>query len=812
MSDFDKEFWDAVRAEAKGPVPLDQLESTIRKVLNDPANADWAKLGDNLDTTVLYSGSMQPRGTPPDLQAGATAVAEDLGARGNGTIGIINDTRTGQALGSMTDALNDGTLEAKYGEYVDFSKAPMDSAHYNKIMALDPNSMPEKQYTKLKAEAYKLSTPIYDGYKPSSEAFSAQIKGNIITVTPYADAGRDYRNHEIPNLVDRLDEGKITHVNGVPREEIMNQLGDLKGKARYDKAFETFNESFQAKMKSLDLDVYKGTRIVDGKSVAVNVLDVDQAKLEKLGAGSGAKIDPPNIENLKALDVTKAMAEPEKTRATDGPENTPDRNPPAPDPLEAKPIKYEPAISNSADDLEAARTRVLDADTKGELRGFAADPEGKTSYMVDTKTSSIYTLEEGRVSGVQKFDNSQDAGRAFGKMMSEAAETHPKAFKGLPEVHSSLGNLGNHLDELASPAWRKALGKFGGAAADVGGKASKILGPLGVGAAGYEVYTLEMKLQDYEEFGLVPEDAMLAYRAILTGHTAQATVDPTLLGGEIPVQLAHDEWARQYGISKDVQEALEPGSLLEDIDAAKQWLEAQAIAAGVSVKDYAKDRWNNPEKIADDLEAIKDGAVELGEAAWETAGDAAEAVGDYAGSRYDDPSLLVDDAKDIGNTIGDKATDAWNWITGNEEASELEKSLEPASNDQSSLDIGIEPTTATTPRVPLGDAVQMLSEDTKTLNADPNLSDFGESVRKAVNHPDASQMYRNLHNGGVEDVFAKIEPNMEADIRASTLLNSGAEASREAGIPLPEEQRALAAENETARTQELSYEDDYGLV
>lgn len=53
------------------------------------------------------------------------------------------------------------------------------------------------------------------------------------------------------------------------------------------------------------------------------------------------------------------------------------------------------------------------------------------------------------------------------------------------------------------------------------GTASKVLGPLGVAAAGTEAAGLEMKLQDFEDFGLVEPETMLAYRAILVTHTAQ---------------------------------------------------------------------------------------------------------------------------------------------------------------------------------------------------------------------------------------------------------------------------------------------------
>jgi len=105
------------------------------------------------------------------------------------------------------------------------------------------------------------------------------------------------------------------------------------------------------------------------------------------------------------------------------------------------------------------------------------------------------------------------------------------------------------------------------------------------------------------------------------------------------------------------------------------------------------------------------------------------------------------------------------------------------------------------PSVPLTDAIQMLADDARTLNANPALSEWQIKVRDAVNHPDAAKMYENLQLNGVETVPAEIESNMDADIRASKLLTAGTEASHEANISLPQEQRAELSRAEDNNNQ-----------
>ncbi|MEP1231569.1 MAG: hypothetical protein ABJG88_12920 [Litorimonas sp.] len=299
-----------------------------------------------------------------------------------------------------------------------------------------------------------------------------------------------------------------------------------------------------------------------------------------------------------------------------------------------------------------------------------------------------------------------------------------------------------------------ALGAFGEGAAEFGGKASKILGPLGVAAAGAEVYGLESKLRDYEEFGLVPEEAMLAYRANLTAHTAQATVDPSLVGGEVVVQAAHDQWAKAYGISDEVKEALEPGSLLEDVYDATQWLEAQASAAGMAVKDYAVDRFHNPEKIGDDLERIGDAALNFGSDVLETTGQAVDAVGDYADARWNNPALFADDAQAVGGAIKDGVMGVWGSLFGKDEPSSLERTLENAG--------------ATPPFIPYSQGVEQFVNDRETLNAQDPQAQWTET--RAANHPSAEAMLVRLHDAGIERLPSDIIAGETARERVSDVL------------------------------------------
>ena len=112
------------------------------------------------------------------------------------------------------------------------------------------------------------------------------------------------------------------------------------------------------------------------------------------------------------------------------------------------------------------------------------------------------------------------------------------------------------------------------------------------------------------------------------------------------------------------------------------------------------------------------------------------------------------------------------------------------------------------------DAVIRLADDQTTLNASGANAET-LPMRQAVNHPDALEMFETLHANGVEWIPAHITPDMDAGDRVREILLAGEAATREAGIPLPEEQREIDAgrQIEIAHQPDFtdSYEDDYSL-
>ena len=102
------------------------------------------------------------------------------------------------------------------------------------------------------------------------------------------------------------------------------------------------------------------------------------------------------------------------------------------------------------------------------------------------------------------------------------------------------------------------------------GKASKILGPVGVGAATYEASVLEAKAREFEEYGALSEDAVTQYDLILVGHVGQATVDPTMVGGEALTKTAFETWANHHDISDEMKAELAPGLLIDMVGKAGQ--------------------------------------------------------------------------------------------------------------------------------------------------------------------------------------------------------------------------------------------------
>ena len=710
------------------------------------------------------------------------------------------------------DAWKNGTIKAGTRiaqiEYRDAADAAKPNSRYftdvseiEKVTGpngkVDMTALSERLQVKAHGGQYNASVSIYEATEDIA------VTTSKITDNPALGAGganqyfvpQDVK--ELGKSLEKLDQ--LTGVNRTPRLPVFDDLSRVNDSGEIKDVIERYNleyidaleESGNPKALEVANDMKERqafsetARDIKGDPEAIKAVEFpDTATTLDLDAKTLSQVERIRDESLGRS----------PDRGADGPdrgnthESGPDRAPDTP----AKP----PAALDEAGRADAA-TRLSSADELGELRSFAATPDGSVSHIIDTKNSTIYTLNGDDVSGVQKFDSSKEAGHAFGKMMGKAAQAHPNTFKGLPEVHNSLGSLGNHIDDLGRPAWRKALGAAGDTAAEFGGKATKILGPLGVAAAGAEVYGLEMKLQDYEKFGLVPEEAITAYRANLVAHTAQATVDPSLVGGEAVVQGAHELWANQYGIDDKVKEALAPGSLVKDVFGAKQWLDAQALKAQMEVADYVKEVWNDPNKIVRDVEAVGDAvidtAVNTAQAIGNAAVDTAEAVGGYASSRFEEPEKLLDDAAVAGSAIYHAPGRAWNALFGPDEPSALERSLEAAGS--------------TPPFVPYGQAVSQFSDDREILRAsDPQAA---LPVTQAANHPEAEATFVRLHEAGIERFPAEALEGDTAQERVGNILVQAQEIDQDLQAERALEQQAALNQHVQPHYQ-AEEENEYG--
>jgi len=211
---------------------------------------------------------------------------------------------------------------------------------------------------------------------------------------------------------------------------------------------------------------------------------------------------------------------------------------------------------------EALEQRKIDTVLKSdELTSIAADKDGNVVHTIDEKTNSIVTID--KTTGqktLQQFENADAAKEGFGKLIKEAANTTgemPKLIQGgLEAVQDAI---------KASSSLFGKIAHLGGETAKFLGKAAKVLGPLGVIGATAEATAMEGHLEDALKFKMIPPEAATAYRAIIGSQLAQATVDPTMVGGEAVVQLAFEEWCNTYGVTGELKEQLEPGSLIEDL-------------------------------------------------------------------------------------------------------------------------------------------------------------------------------------------------------------------------------------------------------
>lgn len=194
-----------------------------------------------------------------------------------------------------------------------------------------------------------------------------------------------------------------------------------------------------------------------------------------------------------------------------------------------------------------------------QTKGFIAKENGSKMYFYNERTNTFLVLDAEEPHGGSTFRPSAKEAY-FSRQLHDAAEASGKRPK---VIHGGLEPLMKHFAKTTS-AWAK-VGHFFGKGAQFLGDLSKVLGPVGVAAASAEAYRLLDKAKEAIENGLLDQDALLAYEGVLALHTAQATADPTLLGGEVAVQLAFEEWAQTYSVPEYLIKELEPSSLVEMI-------------------------------------------------------------------------------------------------------------------------------------------------------------------------------------------------------------------------------------------------------
>lgn len=115
-------------------------------------------------------------------------------------------------------------------------------------------------------------------------------------------------------------------------------------------------------------------------------------------------------------------------------------------------------------------------------------------------------------------------------------------------------------------------------------------------------YTLENRIEDLNAFGLIPDEAMFALRALYMGHTFQRTHDHKFLGGESGLKTAFEMWVQSYKIDGPVAITMTPDNFLKSEEEANAWLKTFAETADLSLQEYVQSRFQDPEKVKNDLD------------------------------------------------------------------------------------------------------------------------------------------------------------------------------------------------------------------
>lgn len=430
---------------------------------------------------------------------------------------------------------------------------------------------------------------------------------------------------------------------------------------------------------------------------------------------------------------------------------------------------------------EADSRHVDDVLSDPKVKGFSVDPDMETQHYYSKTQNAVVTIDKDGAISLERGTVHRPAGHIFRDHLQDAAERFPDFHEGrLPaRITGGVSGVAEAVAGMNKTGVWKTLGNVAEDSGKFLGKASKILGPVGVMAATAEAATLEAKAREFEEYGALSEEAVTQYDLILVGHVGQATVDPTMVGGEALTKTAFETWANHHGISDEMKAELAPGLLIDMVGKA-----GQAIYDNYKdIKGYGENLLRETAEGLEDLVGMPSHHDMIDEMDPHSA--PSNGFKDFLGLPKFSPSF-----------------GRGSWREGALQMDGQDQTMREASIQHASFSkAAISESSGT---VSLEDAIVMLAEDEQTLSLSAQ-DGHSSPIQEALNHPDAAHMFKTLHINGVTTLKADITPNMGAEDRASELLLAGRDATLEAGLPLPSEARELEATQE----HNNSYEDDY---
>lgn len=147
----------------------------------------------------------------------------------------------------------------------------------------------------------------------------------------------------------------------------------------------------------------------------------------------------------------------------------------------------------------------------------------------------------------------------------DSAAANASSFDDLMKKDASFGEKGAKVatEVLEHPGVTKTFMK---AAEKVVGKVAL---PLGLGLAAHEASAKDAIAQDAVAQGQMSPEALTQYRAI-QGAQMATVADPTVIGGELAVRAAYNEFAKANNLSPQLAESLRPSALTDALPEVKQ--------------------------------------------------------------------------------------------------------------------------------------------------------------------------------------------------------------------------------------------------